>query len=159
MIRDELLKIGFLTGSRAFGTNRNESDYDIVYSVVDSHIVARLIEGREKTPSDYFAGYYFYDTDGAQVNMIPVHPHEFLPWYLATRAMKETLKISGIDSPIKKYAVFMGIVSLYKGTVQEEGTVNNYNKVKHNILTIETGMPIVDIMEQREKETFDAIFP
>jgi hypothetical protein len=159
MIRDELLKIGFLTGSRAFGTNREDSDYDIVYSVVDSCLISKVIEGRETTPSDYFAGYCFRDDDSALINLIPVHPHEFLPWYLATRAMKETLKISGIDSPIKKYAVFMGIVSLYKGTVQEEGMVNNYNKVKHDILTIETGISIVDIMEQREKEAFDAIFP
>jgi hypothetical protein len=151
MIRDELLKTGFLTGSRAFGTNRDDSDYDIVYSVVDGAIIARLIEGRETTASDYFAGYYFRDDDSAQVNLIPVHPHEFLPWYLATRAMKETLKISGIDSPIKKYSVFMGIVSLYKGTVQEEGSVNNYNKVKADILAIEAGKSVNDIYTRNQK--------
>jgi predicted nucleotidyltransferase len=159
MIRDELLKIGFLTGSRAFGTNRPDSDYDIVYSVVDSPIVARIIEGRETISSDYFAGYYFRDDDGAQVNLIPVHPHEFLPWYLATRAMKETLKISGIDSTIKKYSVFMGIVSLYKGTVKEERTVNEYNKVKADILSIEAGTSIDDISAKNAKDEFDALFP
>ena len=129
MVFESLLKIGFLTGSMAFGTNRADSDYDIVYSVDDSSKVAELIKGFEKTNSDYFAG-YFINIGDKQINLIPVHPHEYLPWYLATKAMTATLKQSGIQDPIRKYSVFMGIVSLFKGTVEQRSNLEAYNEVK-----------------------------
>lgn len=135
---DRLLEIGFLTGSRAFGTNRDDSDYDIVFSIEDISCIDEIIGKLEKTPSNYFAGYYVNDGD-AKINLIPVHPHEFLPWYLATKAMKETLKISGITSPIKKYAVFSGMVALYKGTVEELQNLSAYIELKEKILLLENG--------------------
>jgi len=138
MILDQLLTIGFLTGSRAFGTNRDDSDYDIVFSIEDSGRIDDIIGKLEKTPSNYFAGYYVYD-NGVTINLIPVHPHEFLPWYLATKAMKATLATSGITSPIKKYAVFSGMVALYKGTVEELRNLGAYITLKEKILALEGG--------------------
>jgi len=132
---DKLLSIGFLTGSRAFKTNRDDSDYDIVYSIVDSQKINEIIDGLEKVPSDYFAGYYVKN-DNKTINLIPVHPHEYLPWYLATLAVKETLLLSGIKDPIKKYSVFMGIVSLFKGTVDQLQNLDAYNDVKKQILEL-----------------------
>jgi len=138
MMLDKLLEIGFLTGSRAFGTNHDDSDYDIVYSVEDSQRINEVIEGLEKTPSDYFAGYYI-NTEGKHINLIPVHPHEFLPWYLATKAMTATLKTSGITDTINKYSVFMGIVSLYKGTVPKLHNLSAYINLKEMLLDKEHG--------------------
>lgn len=138
MILDQLLKIGFLTGSRAFGTNNDDSDYDIVYSVEDGARVSDIIGSLEKIPSNYFAGYYIHD-NGITINLIPVHPHEFLPWYLATKATKATLATSGITSPIKKYAVFSGMVALYKGTVEELRNLSAYIELKEKILLLENG--------------------
>ena len=131
---DKLLEIGFLTGSRAFGTARQDSDYDVVYSIEDSQKIGEIIKDTERTSSDYFAGYYI-NVDGIQINLIPVHPHEFLPWYLATKAMRETLKASGINDPIRKYAVFSGIVSLFKGTVAQSGNLEEYAKLKPDIIS------------------------
>ena len=129
----ELLKIGFLTGSRAFGTARDDSDYDVVYSIEDSGRVNDVIGDANRVPSDYFSGYCV--SDGSKtINLIPVHPHEFLCWYLATKSMKATLKESGINDPIRKYAVFMGIVSLYKGTVEQRGTLSEYASLKQSII-------------------------
>jgi predicted nucleotidyltransferase len=130
---DQLLEVGFLTGSRAFGTNRENSDYDVVYSIEDSQRIKEIIALNETTPSDYFAGYCIQDGDKT-INLIPVHPHEFLPWYLATKAMRETLKASGIDDPIRKYSVFMGIVSLFKGTVEQRHNLSEYEKIKPEII-------------------------
>lgn len=130
---NKLLKVGFLTGSRAFGTNRDDSDYDIVYSVDDSQKINDIIGGMERSPSEYFSGYFIRADDGKQINLIPVHPHEYLPWYLATKAMTSTLKQSGIADPIRKYSVFMGIVSLFKGTVEQRGSLDEYAIVKKNI--------------------------
>jgi predicted nucleotidyltransferase len=131
---DSLLEVGFLTGSQAFGTAKEDSDIDIVFSIDDSQKINELISGRDRTQSDYFSGYYVLDDDFKQINLIPVHPHEFLPWYLATKSMTATLKDSGIVDPIKKYSVFMGIVCLFKGTVKELGTLNEYNKLKDRIM-------------------------
>jgi len=135
-ILSRLLDVGFLTGSRAFGTERDGSDYDICYSIDDSNFINVIIEGMERHPSDYFSG-FFISCDGININLIPVHPHEYLCWYLATKAMKATLVISGIDNPIGKYSVFMGIVSLYKGTVKQRGNLSSYNKVKSYIYDLE----------------------
>jgi predicted nucleotidyltransferase len=130
---EKLLLWGFLTGSQAFGTAREDSDIDIVYSIQDSDKIAEIIGSAEKTPSSYFAGYTI-DDNGKQVNLIPVHPHEFLPWYLATKALTATLKDSGIIDPIKKHAVFQGIVCFFKATVSELGNINQYDKLKDRIL-------------------------
>lgn len=129
---EKLLQIGFLTGSRAFGTNREDSDYDIVYSIESSAIIADIIGDVEKIPSNYFSGYFIKDGD-KQINLIPVHPHDYLPWYLATKAMTVTLTQSEIIDPIKKYSVFMGIVSLFKGTVEQRGSLSAYAVVKEKI--------------------------
>ncbi len=128
----KLLKIGFLTGSRAFGTSREDSDYDVVYSIDDSQKITDILGDAKRSPSDYFAGYFVIDGD-KQINLIPVHPHEYLPWYLATKAMTATLKQSGIIDPIRKYSVFMGIVSLFKGTVEQRGQLSAYASVKEEI--------------------------
>lgn len=131
---EELLDYGFITGSTAFGTAKDTSDIDIVYSVDDTHHIAEIIKSYATTPSNYFAGYYIKDDDGKVINLIPVHPHDFLPWYLATKAITATLVASGIVDPIKKYAVFSGIVALFKGTVEARGTVAEYDKVKREII-------------------------
>ena len=129
---NELLEIGFLAGSRAFGTARDDSDYDIVYSIDDAIKIDAIIQGCVRKPSDYFAGYYI-QSGNRQINLIPVHPHEYLPWYLATKAMTATLIESGIKDTIKKYSVFMGIVSLFKGMVDRQGNLTEYERLRKSI--------------------------
>jgi len=121
---EELLKYGFLTGSRAFGTN---SDYDIVIPIYDLQDVKNILNDQNISTeqSNYFSGFKFSHEE-KQINIIPVHPHEFLPWYLATKAMKASLKISGIKDRIKKHSIFMGIICLYKGMVEELKNIENY---------------------------------
>jgi len=132
-IVERLLEYGFVTGSRVFGTAREDSDIDIVYPIYYSQHIARIIEGHDITRSDYFSGYYISD-EGKIINLIPVHPHEFLPWYLATKAIEATLILSNIKDPIKKYAVFQGIVCLYKGTVEEKLNIKEYELIARSII-------------------------
>jgi len=132
-IVEELIDYGFITGSQAFGTAREDSDIDIVYPVYYSSHIQRIISGYDITKSEYFSGYYIVK-DGTIINLIPVHPHEFLPWYLATKAMTATLIASEIVDPIKKYAIFQGIVSLYKGMVDQKGSISEYEKTARSII-------------------------
>ena len=136
-VYNKLKEFSFLTGSRAFGTERPDSDFDMVYSVTFSEEIAKIIDEFEKEQSGYFAGYCIKIGEEV-INLIPVHPHEFLPWYLATKAIKETLRISGLqEEPIKKYSVFMAIVSAFKGTVSQLRTVSEYQKQIKEILEVE----------------------
>jgi len=116
---EQLLDVGFLTGSRAFGTARPNSDWDIVYSIKDTTKINRLLRGMERHPSAYFSG-YFVDSGTGVLNMIPVHPMDYSPWYLATHAMQATLCHAKIKDPTDKYALFQGLVALYKATIPRD---------------------------------------
>ena len=135
-LMEKALEIGFLTGSQLYGTATEKSDYDVVFSIEDSDKIHELIHAYDKKQSDYFSG-FFIKVDDIQINFIPVHPHDFLPWYLASRATAFTLTRSRITSAIKKYAIFSGMVALFKGTVEERGTLDNYKSVKEDILAME----------------------
>lgn len=111
-IYDELLELGFLTGSRAFGTAAEDSDYDIVVSMTNIQKVMKIIEGLETTQSDYFNGFYI-DTDGMKINIIPVHPDEIIPWMMATEGVKAILSKVDFEKQ-QKYALFQGIRSLVR---------------------------------------------
>jgi len=123
-ILDKLLSIGYLTGSRAFGTHRKDSDYDIVYPINKANEIQDIIKDYEMVDSNYFAGYVI-NVEGQDINLIPVHPAEFLPWVLATIAMTATYKHTGIIDSIKKYAIFMGMVSMFKGTLDMSMKIDN----------------------------------
>lgn len=107
---DELLELGFLTGSRAFGTEKEDSDFDIVISIKNMQKVLSIIEGKEITESNYFKGFYI-DDNSKKINIIPVHPKEYIPWEMATVAVSAILKKAEFTQE-QKYALFQGIRSL-----------------------------------------------
>jgi hypothetical protein len=109
-IKEELLKLGFLTGSRAFGTAGVGSDWDIVISVTELQKVAQIIDGKTIKESDYFKGFYV-EEGGEEINIIPVHPDEYLPWYLTTKAVSAILQEASFEKS-QKYALFNGIRAL-----------------------------------------------
>src|SRR5574344_1977324 len=118
-ISDTILTHTFLTGSRAFGTNKPSSDFDLVVPIVAWDYVRNMLDGfREaaKTKSDYFQGlkYRWYlpegrsvlDRDSLELNIIPVHGDSFRSWYLATLAMAATAATAEFGYPQQKYATF-----------------------------------------------------
>lgn len=129
-----LCKVGFLTGSRAYGTARKDSDWDIVYAVQDSEEIDGILEGLERVRSGYNDG-FCVTVLGTKINLIPVHPHEFLPWYLTTKAMTATLKASGIKDPVKKYALFEIVTGAFRGLCDQLGSTQGYNEIKKKIVS------------------------
>ncbi len=126
----ELLEIGFLTGSRAFGTATEDSDWDIVIQVQDRPIVDGILKGYEQVPSNYNSGFKVYLEFGV-INIIPVHPHAFIPWYLTTVAMKNILQHFALNDPIKQHAVFGGLVCLLTSAIDQIG---DYDEVNQKIM-------------------------
>lgn len=115
-LKTALLQYGFLTGSRAFGGFRPDSDWDIAYLGIYRDEVNALLTGVTLVPSNYFSGSHL-EIEGNSINIIPLHQVDFLPWYLATKAMKGTFSVAEIHDRTKKHAVFMGIVSLFKAVL------------------------------------------
>lgn len=116
-IKEQLLELGFLTGSRAFGTSGAGSDFDIVISVTELQKVHEIIKGFTITESNYFKGFYIED-NGEKINIIPVHPDDYVPWYLTTKAMTAILSEVHLEKH-KKYAVFSGIRALVSASGYE----------------------------------------
>jgi hypothetical protein len=110
-IKDQLLEIGFLTGSRAYGTEKKDSDFDIVINIKDLQMAYHRIGDKEVKESEYFGGFYFSEGDD-KINVIPVHPNEYEPWYFTTKAMTAILE-HAVCSQEEKYAMFSGIKALF----------------------------------------------
>ena len=127
---EKLLEYGFITGSRAFGTEEEDSDFDIVVDIRNMQDVQKIIGDSEKIESNYFSGFYIQDGE-RKINIIPVHPEEFEPWYLTTVAMKAIFSESNCLRE-QKYAMFQGIKSLFNmGDFKlKEDIQNKLDKIK-----------------------------
>lgn len=134
LLANNLLGSSFLTGSRAFGTNKSSSDFDLVVPIVAWDHVRTILDGlREavKTESDYFQGlkYRWYlpngrfvlDRDSLELNIIPVHGDSFRSWYLATLAMAATAATADFRYPQQKYATFEAMVAAFKSATYKPG--------------------------------------
>ena len=73
---DNLLEIGFLTGSRAFGTHRKSSDIDIAFSMIHTPQIDRLVRNMDREASQYFNGYtVFAPNDTQAIQCVKESPH------------------------------------------------------------------------------------
>jgi hypothetical protein len=129
-----LLQEGFLTGSRAFGTHSDKSDYDVAYSVSDSDKIKDWMTKHIIQSSEYFSGTKVQLMDGNEINLIPLHPHEFVPWIQATKAMKAIYKdyanFQGFGCGITKpqvHSIFLGMVCQWKAVMPMRSDVKSYN--------------------------------
>ena len=108
-----LLDYGFLTGSRAFGTEREDSDYDIAYPMRHDDIVSELLSAYKFENSMYFNG--SKHTVGKRIiNKIPLNECEVAPWVFATKAMIATYKETGVVDKQTKYGMFQTLTGMYK---------------------------------------------
>ena len=123
-VYEQIVSMGFLTGSQTFGTQRPDSDFDIVTTVDKASELADLLEQAFPIPctreaSSYFSGskYTWWDTSRmgtVTFNIVPL-PHQSIEaWYLTTLAMSVTFKRSNISSKIVKYGLFESMVASFK---------------------------------------------
>ena len=79
----------FLTGSRAWGMEHEDSDYDYICNkAMFEKTIKRLEHHKLKyVKHDYFSSLYTTGQDGL-FNIIALDPHEYDCWVFATRALK-----------------------------------------------------------------------
>ena len=111
----DILSLGFLTGSRVLGGWKEESDWDIVVSILNKQEAIGIIEPHSVStePSEYFAGITYYITDNKgfnyfnhKINLIFVHPNEYAAWYYATVALSGILKDADIKDKTSRVLLF-----------------------------------------------------
>lgn len=121
----DLLEWGFLTGGYGFKIFDSSSDIDIAFPIYNKSEILRLCDGFTQTPSEYFGGFYIV-VDGEFINLIPLHPHAVMPWYLTTKAMRGIIHdISNKDKQFR-HMIFESMVSLFKGVCNYQGTPQAY---------------------------------
>lgn len=136
---NNLTRLGFISGSRAFGTERPRSDLDLVVSGFRREEAINLLKRAPRVtvyPSTYFGGSKFVwlsslENQAMCINLIPVHPSAFRAWYLATIAMASTCKAARFQDPEDKYGVFEAMVAAFKLTTHKQTTgelLNDHDK-------------------------------
>jgi len=112
----------FMTGSRVYGTNKSDSDYDFVvmndvinnvrHDLEENGFIP-MIEGEEADDCDYAPEYH--EKDGIRVNLIEVKNYSELgSWMHATWAVDNLIKSTKRTIPHSEYLpVFKGALKQY----------------------------------------------
>jgi hypothetical protein len=117
----KLLSMGFITGSRGFGTAHVDSDWDIAIWASDLAKCRELLEGCKPdnvTHSLYNNSEMYIYGHKEMINIIPLSAYELRPWWLATKALASTLPGLDIINPIHKYALFEAVKASFKGIIE-----------------------------------------
>jgi len=130
----DIFSVGFLTGSRVFGGATKESDWDIVVSIIHRQEAEEIIKSwsYNKKESNYFAGITYCvdlkpnDYTLHKINLIFVHPHEFKAWYLATKALENTLPLVGTIFKKNRTSIFQTLMIQFRSILPELGDFKNY---------------------------------
>lgn len=121
----------FLTGSRAFGTHYNTSDYDVCVPIgyaSECKLKFPLYE-----PSDYNNGVSFCYKENYTVNIIPLHPLDAVCWYLATQEITRLCK-SGMSTRFFNTESRHGMFEMLRGFYK---TAFPYNGAKDAWATLD----------------------
>jgi len=86
----------FITGSRRFGTCKQESDIDVCILINKrQELFDKAVEPKL---SNYNNGFKT-NVNGREVNIIPLHPLDFVAWFYAAKLMCETPNLSEKTRP------------------------------------------------------------
>lgn len=111
----------FYTGSREFGVNKNESDYDVCVEVSENYqaLGKYLTDNKiEKTESNYNNGFYITE-DEKKINIIPLPLDIFRTWKMCTNTIKAACNQdpdikSRLRSKDKRIALFEILKGFYR---------------------------------------------
>jgi len=96
-------KVGVATGSRAFGCEKSNSDYDYVLGITDfQNVKKRCVElEMSMKKSEYHKGFYIFDKD-KKYNIILEREKYVELWSIATKVFQTILKEDPTTAVAKK---------------------------------------------------------
>jgi predicted nucleotidyltransferase len=115
----------FLTGSRRFGTFKDESDYDIAVCINQKQKILLSLIGKEVTSSSYNQGFKFKE-DEKEYNIVPLHPRDYVSWYWAAKLMEALPNLRGMGRP-EIHGLYETFIGLMKFAFRDQViATNNY---------------------------------
>ncbi len=173
MIQEEmltkLLEYGFLTGSQAFGTADEHSDWDFCFPVFYSTEVYNILDEfswDSEESSTYFNGIkysqktkkmgsngYFIEN---QLNAIPVHYHAFKSWYLTTQIVPIVYRNVNLTK-IQKHGIFESFMAQINGYSSEQGDIEQYRREIADIIKKENNDIKAQILHLKFIRTFETV--
>lgn len=120
----------FLTGSRAFGCAKEDSDWDYVFPVWDKEDILIILEKKKILPvnSHYNAGIAF-EYKYTKYNFIFLHSSDFVCWARAAILLRtNAVYPSFIKEKIKRYAVHEMLCGIIKASLPYEINSKNWKQ-------------------------------
>lgn len=122
----------FVTGSRAFGWENQESDWDVCIRAKDlasANVRLEILGGnKESKDSDYNSGKKGVTAYG-EINLIPLHPLDMLCWFLATMEIRKLSRVYGIGGRLGakefKHGLFESLRGWYKTVIPYSGDTDD----------------------------------
>lgn len=124
----------FATGSAAFGAQTEKSDADIAILVgtkeAATNVLTRQPGGTESEmmDSDYNQGRKLlaWGTGRVDINLVPLHPLDFVCWYLTTQHLAKLCEVSQetrqrLHERTRKLGTFEMLTGLHKTLIPYEG--------------------------------------
>jgi hypothetical protein len=109
-VADEFGMYCFPTGSRSWGVNNENSDYDFcVTSLIEFSGMERRLKAMCSSIGSYGSTKFRLDWEG--LDMIAIEPSQFLSWYHATEMMKVLPKNKLVDKK-ERIKLFEELVKL-----------------------------------------------
>lgn len=165
----KLLEYGFITGSQAFGTADEHSDWDFCYPIIYSgevHSILADFSWDAEESSQYFNGLKYINKTrhigkngyliSNQLNTIPVHYHSFKSWYLTTLIVP-TVYRNVILTKIQKHGIFESLFAQINGYSPEQGSVDQYRKEIEEIIQKENNDIKAQILHLKFIRTFEKV--
>lgn len=114
--------INFITGSVCFGTQNNSSDLDVCVLINSRHLIYKTVNN--PVDSDYNNGFKFIN-DGREINIIPLHPLDFVAWFYASKLMNQ-MPLLGLKTKAEIHGLHETFIGLMKTQFSKEiVTVDN----------------------------------
>lgn len=165
----KLLEYGFITGSQAFGTADENSDWDFCFPIFYSAEIYNILDEFSWDSEDsslYFNGTKYSQKTkkigengyfiANQLNAIPVHYHSFKSWYLTTQIVPTVYRNVSMTK-IQKHGIFESFMSQINGYSSELGGIEQYRKEIADIIKNENNDIKAQILHLKFIRTFEKV--
>jgi len=156
-VEDMITELGVPTGSRAWGVQSYDSDYDYMFDVNTYPMVLDAINSHIKrdciSKSDYFVGMYVTIND-KRYNLFILAPNEYMTWCLATDAMQRICGNDDIKEIIKDKKNRVNMFENLCSTIKM-GKSNKISKDRLSVVIENLKTEIIRLQQEVKKKPYN----